>query len=354
MVSGLLFPVHPDEGVFFTVAYGITENLVPYRDLFDHKPPGLYFLLWPLFALFSNPMTILILGRMMVMTTNLATAGIIYLATRNIATHQRAIIAGLTFIILSPVVHGQFVITEPFMVTFLLLSLYVSFVKKKWFWAALLLGIAAWFKQPALIIVPLHLYYLRRNKPTTIISYGLGLGLSWIPWLVYFGLNNSIRVYFRDVWWFNLSGYSRYPLTETLLLIPQMIWPLGILIGLTGYSFIRFKQRGGLHLSLFFLIPLVLIRPYHHYWLPLLPLMILIIQQIHRRWLIVFLSSVLVSGTVINIYGWGTARRELNTQIRQRPIACDQSSPQDLFWTHCLPTSMCFYTPPNTQLRPCY
>jgi len=35
-------PFDRDEGAYATVAQGLTHGLLPYRDLFDHKPPGIY------------------------------------------------------------------------------------------------------------------------------------------------------------------------------------------------------------------------------------------------------------------------------------------------------------------------
>jgi len=35
-------PFDRDEGAYATIAQGLTHGLLPYRDLFDHKPPGIY------------------------------------------------------------------------------------------------------------------------------------------------------------------------------------------------------------------------------------------------------------------------------------------------------------------------
>lgn len=37
-------PFGRDQGIFATIASGLLEGKIPYRDLWDHKPPGIYFL----------------------------------------------------------------------------------------------------------------------------------------------------------------------------------------------------------------------------------------------------------------------------------------------------------------------
>ena len=45
-------PLQLDEGVYSYIGWGMFEGLVPYRDVFDHKPPGIYLLYALAFLLF--------------------------------------------------------------------------------------------------------------------------------------------------------------------------------------------------------------------------------------------------------------------------------------------------------------
>src|SRR4051794_25138269 len=40
----LQVPVHGDSAIYFTIGRGIVHGLVPYRDLFETKPPGVFLL----------------------------------------------------------------------------------------------------------------------------------------------------------------------------------------------------------------------------------------------------------------------------------------------------------------------
>src|SRR5262249_3373512 len=47
----MLSALDPDEGTFLVIAREIPHGRLPYRDLFDNKGPGIYFLLAPVLML---------------------------------------------------------------------------------------------------------------------------------------------------------------------------------------------------------------------------------------------------------------------------------------------------------------
>lgn len=47
-------PLGQDEGVFLTIGQGMAKGFLPYRDFFDHKPPGIYCLIFAIYHLFGN------------------------------------------------------------------------------------------------------------------------------------------------------------------------------------------------------------------------------------------------------------------------------------------------------------
>src|ERR1051326_1095833 len=65
-----------DEGVFLTIAQEILHGRLPYRDVFDHKGPAIYYLLAGVLALTGHlPFTTqIVLARLLGVGANVATA----------------------------------------------------------------------------------------------------------------------------------------------------------------------------------------------------------------------------------------------------------------------------------------
>src|SRR5208337_1330639 len=76
-------------------------------------------------------------------------------------------LAGLIFTLNIAWAQGYFVMTEPFSLTFILLSTYLlvfSENRRKYLIAGLLVGVSIGFKQYALLMLPLLLYFMFREK----------------------------------------------------------------------------------------------------------------------------------------------------------------------------------------------
>lgn len=69
-------PIQQDEGVFLTIAKGLKNGLLPYRDFFDHKPPGVYWLFSGINFVFGSNIT---WYKIILIVTNLASAVLAYL-----------------------------------------------------------------------------------------------------------------------------------------------------------------------------------------------------------------------------------------------------------------------------------
>ena len=139
-----------DTGQFFSMAKVIIDGATPYLDYQDPKPPLIFFTLTlPLLAgeKFLG-------GLLLVALCNMASA---ILVMR---------IASLIFLVNLGWAQGYFVVTEPFTILFLLLATFFTLCgkNKRYFLAGLSAGIAIGFKQYALIIVPVLLFFLCMEK----------------------------------------------------------------------------------------------------------------------------------------------------------------------------------------------
>ncbi len=68
--------INTDEGVFYTIANGILNGKLPYLDYFDHKPPGIYYLIAFIFQLLGKTV---IYARIGLLIINIFTAYIIFI-----------------------------------------------------------------------------------------------------------------------------------------------------------------------------------------------------------------------------------------------------------------------------------
>jgi len=89
----LLYPFARDQGVFAAVADVVSAGGAPYRDAWDIKPPGIYYLFWLSFTLFGRSM---LAPRLLDVLWTLAAAGVLIIVGRKL-TSLRAGVAGAIF-----------------------------------------------------------------------------------------------------------------------------------------------------------------------------------------------------------------------------------------------------------------
>ena len=115
-------PFEGDEGVYGTVAQGILGGKIPYRDLFDHKPPFIYFWYVFSFQIFGED---IVAPRLMSALVWSLTTLVIYKQAALLFGREVGVVAALFFALSSSLVVLQAgANTEAFMLLPLTLSLY--------------------------------------------------------------------------------------------------------------------------------------------------------------------------------------------------------------------------------------
>ena len=334
-VWGLMYPVHQDEAVFMEVGQGMVEGKLFYRDFSDFKPPGIYGIQF-LVSSFEFQvkkldgdqwLDVVMITRLLVIGVNLVSAGMIWLIGREVGVGREGrMLMALSYLILLQVYQGQFGLTEPWMAVFLLggvwllmrwgsgITVHLGGVKahprgeaKEFFlifFGGMGMGMAMMFKQAAVVnVIAISFWLLVVSKHrvswvsgiSRVIALGLGMMAVWLPVVIWF-VNQGI---WDDFWRVAVI----YPLTEypplwqeTVRQLPVMLWPIAVWIilvrgiwGRVGGEIRDSRDSRNLVvrqlLWLMQLLPLslVLSRPYHHYWLQVLPFVIISVAISNRK-----------------------------------------------------------------------
>lgn len=264
-VTGYFQPVHQDEKVFLAVAKAITVGKYPYKDIADNKPPGIYYLLALGYRVFGEGKWY----RVFVIISNIVSAWFIGKLTKSW-------IMPAIFFILLPYYQGEFALTEVFMLPWLLGSTLYLMKPNQTFVAGLWLGMAFLFKQTALVNLLAGLMVVPRKDISK-----LFLGFCVMPILAYglMAIKVSPEVINDNVGLNLIMSYTPVPVLETLKQLPALVWPLSIfIILLLDTIYMRYIRNGLVYYSIMvclLAIPLLLYRPYHHYWIQFLPYLLI-------------------------------------------------------------------------------
>jgi len=284
-----------DTRCFYNMAEVILSGGVPYVDYMDPKPPLIFFLLTLPLAAGEK----LAGGLVLVGLANMASAIFLLRLGWKLYGRNAGLLAAVLFTINFSLAEGYFIITEPFTVTFLLLSAYFLVCGpenslKKYLFAGLAAGIAIGFKQYALLMLPVSIFFMWRKKeypgflpylagiaiPLVIMFglvfalYGLQAGEAAIHWS--FGVAGSY-VTEGDV-----EGVPAYKIDDPIIALSWLVLGLSLfsaLILLAGASLLdkklTFTEEFFLLAGIAFAATL-LIRPFLHYWALALPFIILL------------------------------------------------------------------------------
>lgn len=295
LASSLLYPMHPDEKVFLKVAETMVQGGVPYRDVFDNKPPGIYLLLVPFVAIFGQNLSVL---RLIPFLLNITIGCLLYFICRTILKSREGVVVAFLYLIISPFYQANFILTEvPMTVCLLIGTLLVwryhkTKASRGWkevFWAGFWVGLAILFKQTAFIyslILPFFLFYSSKNNSVkkSLLLLGLylfGVILPITLMIIYLISNNILAISYSQIIEYNLSSYPHSSIFDIILSFPQLLFPIVLLWVFTKFlrSNYKIKTYYFYFISSFIIgsIPLLLFRPYHHYWIPVLPYILLLV-----------------------------------------------------------------------------
>lgn len=308
LVAGTRYPMHQDEAVFIEVAEGINQGKLPYQDFSDNKPPGIYYLLAIWIRWWGNSLLAI---RSLVIGVNLISAVGVWLICRDW-------LVTMAFLILMPAYQGQFGLTEVFMLPWLIfgvkssLSITDGDAISRWWATGSLFGIAWLFKQTAVLTGLAMIFYLMfawRRRVQVLGYFALG-GVSW-PAMIVLGLSHWIDI--DKIWYWLITFYwQSYPaanIDDVLTDLPRLIMPLGIFHLLLLHNIYVHDNRNVTRAMLWiclFSIPVLLFRPYHHYWIQFLPFYLILafnsLAYPYCRYLLKW--QLLLQGVWLNLYPW--------------------------------------------------
>lgn len=265
-------PLAQDEGVFLTIAKGIANYQLPYRDFFDHKPAGIYFALVPLIKLFGCSV---LAPKILLLLVNLATIIFAFLISEKMKISGLISSIFITFGMIF--FESNFIIAEPFVVLLLALSAYLALnakIPKNYVYVGVAIGVAILFKQTATInlLAVLVVLLLSRKWQSSLYTV-VGAAVAIFLFVVYLWQNNLAGLAYDQIILANISSYPREPFTQVIRnLLPSFLAtvPLWIFATIGGLKYWR-KIPKLILLFALLPIPFFLIRHYPHYWLQVMP-----------------------------------------------------------------------------------
>lgn len=285
---------------FYAMARVIVDGATPYLDYQDPKPPLIYFTL----ALPTLLGQELLGGLLLVGACNLASALLVMAMGWRLYGRFPGLLAGLLFTLNIAWAQGYFVITEPFALTFILLSTYILvFAGGRWKYplAGVCAGIGIGFKQYALLLVPLLLFFMYRKNELKE-APGLIAGIA-VPLVAIFGailLAYGPAALSASVYWSygvadtyltqaNMGDVPSYRATDPLVLAANIILAVTIFTSLLIFALANaIRDRPLTPYDEYFILAALLfagtllIRQYLHYWILALPFIALLCARQFR------------------------------------------------------------------------
>ena len=157
--SNLAVPLDRDEGAFLAVAQQMLHGSIPYRDVFDHKGPAIYYYLASVLVL-TSPLSLLqriLVARVGVVIVDLISGLGIFILGRRWWSREVGLLAALFWFVAVPLYNGDQFFTEPFSVA---PAVWALIAVERWprlrgaFISGLLVALGSMFKQTAILTLP--------------------------------------------------------------------------------------------------------------------------------------------------------------------------------------------------------
>lgn len=289
-----------DTKIFFKMADLIIGGGTPYVDFADPKPPLIFFTLAVLDMLGEK----IFGGLLLVVLCNLGSAILVMAMAWKLYGRLPGFAAGLLFMASMALAEGYFIIVEPFTLFFMLLAVYVALFSghsKKYLVAGACTGIAIGFKQYALLLIPLLLFYMYRRGElkraaglavgtivpllamfaVIFLAYGMAAGTSALFWS--FGVADDY------VTQGSVDGISLYQVSDPLVALADLLLEASLfmtLLIMAAAGFLRDRPVSYIEEFFFLAGPAFLstlaIRPYLHYWALAVPFIVLLCVRRYR------------------------------------------------------------------------
>ncbi len=281
-----------DESLYLTIGQGIRQNLDLYKDIFDHKPPLIYWLAF----LSPNLMVFKFYG---LIFSLISLWCFFKLSVKFFKINFIAIFSTLLFIILSftPIFEGNTVNSELIFTTFNLLALCLFFTSKtlnsqRCYLIGLFFSLALLTKIPGLsdlitLLIFIAFIYKQKNKKTNVKFIILGLICPLIATVFYFFIQGSLSSFWQSAFLYNklYLSYDTLKLSGILAIIFSLPFKFIINITLTGLIIYFFKRKSLSSNQTFIFLLLnnqgffafLSNRDYRHYFLQLIPGLCLVI-----------------------------------------------------------------------------
>jgi hypothetical protein len=256
-----------DKEIFRYAGLVIYKGGVPYRDIFDHKPPLIYFfnaLNWytsPWFTWFLDTMLIL-----------LATLLFYWLCRKNKLSWPWFLPIIFNLLIRYSLVSFGNGMTREYTTAFLLIFFCVmqGNARYKYFILGLLTGLTCWMQQDALITLAPFFFYSVFSKesmtPTDpwqrILSLTVGFLTISLPVIFYFNSHQSLSYLWKDAFLFNLNAPGRHiSFYEKIKSVKhaihesefEMAFYTSLILGITA-MFLKNKKQSLLYMGLLALL----------------------------------------------------------------------------------------------------
>jgi hypothetical protein len=303
-------PFGRDQGIFACVGQNILKGSVPYRDLWDQKPPGIHFTYALLMWLFGDSMRVMQVADLLAF---MLAAYLVYSVLKEIRGVRAGVLALLVYFFYSdPLFYGygngywarsQ---SETYMVPFLVAGLwaFVRFLRLRSGWlawlAGFLWGAAFLFKYTAIFYPLCALAFMGlcsssvegrlsrrtlRSLGRTSIMVGCGFGASLAPFIVYFAAHRALEDLIDVTVLYNLKyasavGVGKWGLSRAFGQVVKwtmrnpFLWLTGMAGVVAFAGRIRRKEMGGillLWLAASWAAIAVNRRYFHYYFIQIVP-----------------------------------------------------------------------------------
>ncbi len=216
-------PVSNDAGAYLTVADAILAGKLPYRDLFDHKTPGIYYTFAAALALAGRWLWAVQIAQMLAV---MAMAGLTGWLAWRLWSRLAGALALLLTLYGGAAYQGGHLTTEAWVALCTAAALALLLRRsdqapdgRAWLLAGALVGLAALFKQTGLLALPaLALWAVSihggwRPVGRRWLALAAGCAAPLLLTAAFFAVQSALPELWRDAVWVNLSNYPRasYP-----------------------------------------------------------------------------------------------------------------------------------------------